>query len=39
VRFKQAAMQHADSLRQALADALDDKDLQAMKAITWTPPA
>jgi hypothetical protein len=39
VRFKQAAMQHADSLRQTLAKALDDKDLQAMKAITWTPPA
>lgn len=39
VRFKQAAMQHADSLRQALAKALDDKDLKAMKAITWTPPA
>jgi len=39
VRFKQAAMQHADSLRQTLANALDDKDLQAMKAITWTPPA
>jgi hypothetical protein len=39
VRFKQAAMQHADSLRQILAKALDDKNLKAMKAITWTPPA
>lgn len=39
VRFKQAAMQHADSLRQTLAKALDDKDLKAMKAINWTPPA
>lgn len=39
VRFKQAAMQHADSLRQAVAKALKDKDLKAMKAITWTAPA
>lgn len=39
VRFKQAAMQHGDSLRQTLVKALDDKDLKAMKAIAWTPPA
>lgn len=39
VRFRQAAMQHADSLGLDLAKALKDKDLKAMKAITWTPPA
>ncbi|WP_039013064.1 hypothetical protein [Pseudomonas brassicacearum] len=39
VRFKQAAGQHADSLRQALASALNDKDLKAMEAIAWTAPA
>ncbi|KAA0983768.1 phage tail protein [Pseudomonas sp. ANT_J28] len=38
-RFKQAALQHADSLKQALAKALKDKNLKAMRAITWTPPA
>ncbi len=39
VRFKQAALQHADTLKQALATALKDKKLRAMKAIEWTPPA
>jgi len=39
VRFKYAALQHADTLKQALAVALKDEDLAAMKAITWTPPA
>ncbi|WP_339433263.1 DUF4376 domain-containing protein [Pseudomonas sp. EA_65y_Pfl2_P78] len=39
VRFRQAAQQHAETLRQAVAKALKDKDLKAMKAITWTPPA
>lgn len=36
VRFKQSAQQHADSLREALAKAREDKDLKAMKAIAWT---
>ncbi|MBH3406669.1 hypothetical protein I5P86_16535 [Pseudomonas glycinae] len=39
VRFRQAAQQQAETLRQAVASALKDKDLKAMKAITWTPPA
>ncbi|WP_311881912.1 MULTISPECIES: hypothetical protein [unclassified Pseudomonas] len=39
VRFRQAAQQHAETLRQALAKAQKDKNLKAMKAITWTPPA
>ncbi|AMS13792.1 hypothetical protein A3218_05580 [Pseudomonas chlororaphis] len=39
VRFRQAALQHAETLRQAVAKALKDKDLKAMKAVTWTPPA
>lgn len=39
VRFRQAALQHAETLRQAVAKALKDKDLKVMKAITWTPPA
>ncbi|UVK90202.1 hypothetical protein LOY52_09065 [Pseudomonas sp. B21-051] len=39
VRFRQAAQQQAEALRQAVAGALKDKDLKAMKAITWTPPA
>ncbi|MCT8950639.1 DUF4376 domain-containing protein [Pseudomonas iridis] len=39
VRFRQAAQQHAEILRQAVAKAQKDKDLKAMKAITWTPPA
>ncbi|WP_277759575.1 hypothetical protein [Pseudomonas sp. A34-9] len=39
VRFRQAAQQHAETLRQAVAKAQKDKDLKAMKAITWTPPA
>lgn len=36
VRFKQAAQQHADSLREALAKAREDKNLKAMKAVAWT---
>lgn len=39
VRFRQAALQHAEALRQAVAKAEQDKNLKAMKAITWTPPA
>lgn len=39
VRFRQAAQQHAETLRQAVAKAQKDKNLNAMKAITWTPPA
>lgn len=39
VRFRQAALQHAETLRQAVAKALKDKDHKAMKAVTWTPPA
>ncbi|WP_454565947.1 DUF4376 domain-containing protein [Pseudomonas sp. AIG] len=37
VRFRQAAQQHAETLRQSVAKALKDKNLKAMKAITWTP--
>lgn len=39
VRFKQAALQHADSLKQDLASALKNKKLKVMRAIKWTPPA
>ncbi|TCV69019.1 hypothetical protein [Pseudomonas fluorescens] len=39
VRFRQAALQHAETLRQAVANAVAEKDLQALKLITWTPPA
>lgn len=39
VRFRQAAQQHAETLRQAVAKAQKDKSLKAMKAITWMPPA
>ncbi|SDZ45298.1 hypothetical protein [Pseudomonas sp. NFIX28] len=39
VRFKQAALQHANDLKQALEIALKDKKLKAMQAIEWTPPA
>lgn len=39
VRFRQAALQHAETLRQAVAKAVAEKDLQALKLITWTPPA
>ncbi|MBV4459415.1 hypothetical protein KVG96_15785 [Pseudomonas sp. COR58] len=39
VRFRQAAQQRAESLRQAVAKALQDKDLQAMRDIAWTVPA
>lgn len=37
-RFKQAALQHADNLKQALGEALRAKKLNAMRAIQWTPP-
>lgn len=37
-RFKQAALQHADNLKQALAEALRDKKLKVMRGIKWTPP-
>ncbi|MDP9783464.1 DUF4376 domain-containing protein [Pseudomonas fluorescens] len=39
VRFRQAALQHAETLRQAVAEALARKDLKALKLITWTAPA
>lgn len=39
VRFRQAALKHAEILRLAVANAQKDKDLKAMKAIIWTPPA
>lgn len=39
VRSKQAALQHADNLKQDLATALKDKKLKVMKSIKWTPPA
>ena len=39
VRFKQTALQHADALKQTLAEVLKDQNLKAMKAIAWTPPA
>ncbi|KIQ61093.1 hypothetical protein [Pseudomonas fluorescens] len=39
VRFRQAALQHAETLRQAVAEALAKKDLKTLKLITWTPPA
>jgi len=37
--FKQQALLHAERLKQTLAQALADKDLAAMKAIEWSPPA
>ncbi|WP_338522409.1 hypothetical protein NUH87_19940 [Pseudomonas batumici] len=37
VLFKQSALLHAETLKQALAQALADKDLAAMKAIEWSP--
>jgi len=39
VRFKQVALQQADTLKQELATALKDKKLKAMRAIQWTSPA
>ncbi|MCQ6256935.1 hypothetical protein [Pseudomonas sp. Q11] len=39
VRFRQAALQHAETLRQAVAQAVAERDLKALKLITWTPPA
>ncbi|POF99971.1 DUF4376 domain-containing protein [Pseudomonas putida] len=39
VRFKQAALQHAAQLKQDLAQALQDTDLGAMRAVEWTVPA
>ena len=38
VRFKQAALQHADQLKQDLGQALQDKKLRTMQAIKWTAP-
>lgn len=38
VRFKQAALQHAERLRQTVTKALREKDLKAMRAIAWTLP-
>jgi hypothetical protein len=39
VRFRQAVLKHTEGLKTALALALKDKNLKAMKAITWTAPA
>lgn len=39
VRFKQAALQYADQLKRDLLQAMQDKKLKAMRAITWTVPA
>lgn len=39
VRFRQAAQLQAETLRQAVAKAVKDKNLKALKAISWTPPA
>ena len=39
VMFKQSALQQAEALKRDLAQALVDKDLVAMKAIEWSPPA
>lgn len=39
VRFKQVALQQADRLKQDLTQALQDEDLDAMRAVEWTVPA
>lgn len=39
VRFRQAAQVQAETLRQAVAKAVKDKNLKALIAINWTPPA
>lgn len=39
VIFKQNALQQAEALKKTLAQALADKDLRAMTAIEWSPPA
>ncbi|MDR2308856.1 MAG: hypothetical protein LBE53_16890 [Paucimonas sp.] len=39
VQFKQAALQHADKLKQDAAKAHQDKKLKALRAIVWTVPA
>ena len=39
VLFKQAALQHADQLKREAAKALQDKKLNALRAIQWTVPA
>lgn len=39
VQFKQQALQHSERLKIALHQALTERDLPAMKAIEWTPPA
>jgi hypothetical protein len=38
VRFKQAALQHADQVKRDLEQALQAKNLKAMQAIKWTAP-
>jgi hypothetical protein len=39
VKHKQATLQQAESLKRALAKTLADRDLPAMRAIEWSPPA
>ncbi|MEB0090080.1 hypothetical protein RHM65_22210 [Pseudomonas sp. CCI4.2] len=39
VTFKQTTLQQAERLKTRLAQALADRDLVAMKAIAWSPPA
>lgn len=36
--FRQAALQQAEQLKAAVADAVANKDLKALQAITWTQP-
>jgi hypothetical protein len=38
LKHKQAALQHADVLKRALAKTLTDRDLAAMQAIEWSVP-
>ncbi|ALH99519.1 hypothetical protein C1Y08_07700 [Pseudomonas sp. FW306-02-F02-AA] len=38
-KFRQVALQHAESLKQELAKALEKKDIKAMQTITWAPSA
>lgn len=39
VRFKQAALQHADQLKRDAAKAFQEKKLRGLQAIVWTVPA
>lgn len=39
VTFKQKALLQSETLKKALAQTLAEKDLAAMKAIEWSPPA